>query len=294
MKTREGATGTRASRLIDRRIRDLGGWRGRTLARMRSLILQADPDMAEECKWVKATNPLGVPVWSHHGIVCTGEAYAKAVKLTFAQGARIPDPSRLFNSSLEGSTRRAIDIHEGETVDARAFKALVQAAVALNAPPAEVKASRAPRSRRARKRAPAKATPVLLAGGNPQIAMADGVAPVQSYIAAMPGWKREVGRRLDALIARVVPGVRRAVKWNSPFYGVEGRGWFLSFHVFNHYVKVTFFQGASLRPVPPGASKQKEVRYLDVHEGDPIDEARLARWVKQAAALPGWSPGRRS
>jgi hypothetical protein len=120
---------TPASRLIDRRIRELEGWRGETLARMRALILEADPEMAEEWKWE-------VPVWSHHGIVCTGEAYARAVKLTFARGARIPDPSRLFNSSLEGNTRRAIDIHEGETVNARAFKALVKAAVAVNRAPA--------------------------------------------------------------------------------------------------------------------------------------------------------------
>jgi hypothetical protein len=127
-----GATAQSGSRLIDQRIRDLGGWRGETLARMRALILEADPEMTEECKWVKPTNPLGVPVWSHGGMVCTGEAYAKVVKLTFARGASIPDPSRLFNSSLEGNTRRAIDIHEGENVDAAAFKALVKAAVAEN------------------------------------------------------------------------------------------------------------------------------------------------------------------
>jgi hypothetical protein len=132
-----GATRKPASRLIDQRIRDLGGWRGETLARMRELILEADPEMTEECKWIKPTNPLGVPVWSHAGIVCTGEAYAKVVKLTFARGASIPDPSRLFNSSLEGNTRRAIDIHEGEKVGARAFKALVKAAVALAGPPAK-------------------------------------------------------------------------------------------------------------------------------------------------------------
>jgi len=124
--------GKPASQLIDQRIRELGGWRGETLARMRALILEADPEMTEECKWVKPTNPSGVPVWSHDGIVCTGEAYAKIVKLTFAQGARLPDPSRLFNASLEGNTRRAIDIHEGENVNARAFKALVKAAVAHN------------------------------------------------------------------------------------------------------------------------------------------------------------------
>jgi hypothetical protein len=123
-----------ASRLIDQRIHELGGWRGETLARMRGLIHEADPDIVEECKWVKPTNPSGVPVWSHDGIVCTGETYAKVVKLTFARGATIADPSRLFNSSLEGNTRRAIDIHEGEKVDARAFKALIKAAVARNAP----------------------------------------------------------------------------------------------------------------------------------------------------------------
>jgi hypothetical protein len=131
----------------------------------------------------------------------------------------------------------------------------------------------------------------LLSGGNPQIAKADGDAPVRTYIAAMPGWKRRLGKRLDALIVRNVPGVRKAVKWNSPFYGIEGRGWFLSFHVFTRYVKVTFFRGTSLRPVPPGASKQKNVRSLDIHEDDDLDEAQMASWLKQAAALPGWTPG---
>jgi hypothetical protein len=119
------------------RIRDLGDWREETLARMRTLILEADPEMIEERKWIKVTNPMGVPVWSHAGIVCTGEVYTKVVKLTFAKGASIPDPSRLFNSSLEGNTRRAIDIHEGTKVAAAAFKALVKAAVALNGPPAK-------------------------------------------------------------------------------------------------------------------------------------------------------------
>ena len=131
------------------------------------------------------------------------------------------------------------------------------------------------------------AKPTLLAGGNPRIAKADGDAPVQAYIAAMPGWKSDVGRRLDALIVRTVPGVRKAVKWNSPFYGVEGQGWFLSYHCFTKYVKVTFFRGASLRPVPPGESKQKDVRYLDIHEDDQLDEARFAGWVTQASQLPG-------
>jgi hypothetical protein len=131
------------------------------------------------------------------------------------------------------------------------------------------------------------AKPTLLAGGNPQIAKADGDAPVQAYIAAMPGWKSDVGRRLDALIACIVPDVRKAVKWNSPFYGMEGQGWFLSYHCFTRYVKVTFFRGTSLRPVPPGPSKHKDVRYLDIREDDQLDEAQLAAWVKQASQLPG-------
>jgi hypothetical protein len=133
------------------------------------------------------------------------------------------------------------------------------------------------------------AKPKLLSGGNPQIAKGYGDAPVQAYIAAMPGWKQGVGRRLDALIERTVPGVRKAVKWNSPFYGArdEAQGWFLSFHCFAKYVKVAFFRGASLRPAPPGESKHKEVRYFHIHEDDQLDEARFADWVKQASQLPG-------
>jgi hypothetical protein len=152
------------------------------------------------------------------------------------------------------------------------------------------KPTMAPKPKSSKPRAGKKATVVLLSGGNPQIAKADGDAPVQAYIAAMPGWKRDVGRRLDALVARNVPKVCKAVKWNSPFYGVEGRGWFLSFHVFTRYVKVTFFRGASLRPVPPGASKHKDVRYFDIHEDGVVDEAQMAAWIRQAAALPGWVP----
>jgi len=132
--------------------------------------------------------------------------------------------------------------------------------------------------------------PVLLAGGYPQIAKGDGDAPVRAYIAAMPGWKRTVGRRLDALIVRTVPSVRKAVKWNSPFYGIEGQGWFLGFHCLAKYVKVAFFRGASLRPLPPGESKQKHVRYFDIHENDRIDEKLVASWIQQASALPGWEP----
>jgi hypothetical protein len=130
-------------------------------------------------------------------------------------------------------------------------------------------------------------TPVLLAGGNPQIAKGDGDGPVQAYLAAMPGWKRDIGRQLDALIVRTIPDVRKAVKWNSPFYGAGDRGWFLSFHCYMNYVKVAFFRGTSLRPVPPGESKVKDTRYLDIHEDDEIDEARLVDWIRQASRLPG-------
>ncbi len=127
----------------------------------------------------------------------------------------------------------------------------------------------------------------LLSGGNPQIAKADGDAPVQAYIAAMPGWKSEVGRRLDGFIVRTVPNVRKAVRWNSPFYGIEGQGWFESYHVFARYVKVTFLNGASLSPVPPGGGKDPDARWVDLYEGE-FDEEQLAEWFRQSAAIPGW------
>jgi hypothetical protein len=295
----ERATAMAASQLIEERIRALGGWRAEALAKVRRLIHEADPDIMENCKWIKPSNPLGVPVWSHAGIVCTGEAYKQVVKLTFARGASLADPRGLFNSSLEGNTRRAIDIRERAVLDAEAFKALIQAAVAENlrssAPtsksPPKAGAKAKPGVREAKPitvREGKKVAVVLLAGGNPQIAKADGDAPVQAYIAAMPGWKRDIGKRLDALVVRTVPNVRKAVKWNSPFYGIEGQGWFLSFHVFTRYVKVTFFRGTSLRPIPPGGTG-KDARWIDIHEAD-LDEARMSTWVKQAASLPGWVP----
>ncbi len=287
MKKSGSTEGQSASELIDKRIAELGDWRGETLSRMRKLIKEADPDVVEEWKW------MGTPVWSHDGIICTGESYKSIVKLTFAKGASLKDPAKLFNSSLDGNARRAIDIHEGEEVDAGAFKALIRAAVALNTSGGKARGRPAdPRPPAARASKPTKASakkPALLAGGNPQIAKADGDAPVQAYIAAMPGWKRDVGRRLDALIVRNVPNVRKAVRWNSPFYGIEGQGWFLGFHVFTHYVKVTFFRGTSLRPVPPGGTG-KDARWIDIHEDD-LDEAQLATWIKQAASIPGWDGG---
>jgi hypothetical protein len=153
-------------------------------------------------------------------------------------------------------------------------------------------AKKARPARKARKATKPQRKPLksaLLSGGNPQIAKADGNAPVQAFIAAMPGWKKGVGRRLDTLITRAVPRVKKAVKWNSPFYGIEGQGWFLNFHCFTKYVKVAFFAGASLRPVPPGASRHDKVRYLDIHENDALDEKRLVSWIRQAAAIPGWN-----
>jgi len=131
------------------------------------------------------------------------------------------------------------------------------------------------------------AKPKLLSGGNPQIPKGDGDEPVQAYIAAMPGWKRDVGRRLDALVEKTLPDVKKAVRWNSPFYGVEGKGWFLSYHCFTEYVKVTFLNGASLRPLPPVESKHPAVRYFHIYEDDQIDEEIVASWIRQASELPG-------
>jgi len=130
----------------------------------------------------------------------------------------------------------------------------------------------------------------LLSGGNPQIPKADGEAPVRAYIAAMPGWKREVGRRLDRLISKTVPGVCKAVKWNAPFYGMEGRGYFIGYHCLAKYVKVALCRGAALKPMPPGASKQEHVRYVDIYEDTTFDEELMAGWIRQASKLPGWSP----
>ena len=139
----------------------------------------------------------------------------------------------------------------------------------------------------AEKRSKTSAKPVLLSGGNPQIAKGYGNEPVQAYIDAMPGWKRDVGRHLDRLVEVAVPGVQKAVKWNSPFYGLEGEGWFLTFHCYTRYVKVTFFRGTSLDPVPPGESKTPETRYLDIYEDGELDEAQLVSWIEQASRLPG-------
>ena len=153
---------------------------------------------------------------------------------------------------------------------------------------AKPKAKRSGPSAALRKRGAAKAKPKLLSGENPQIAKADGDAPVKAYIAAIPGWKRDVARRVDALIVRAAPRAQKAVKWNSPFYGIDGKGWFVSFHCFTKYIKVGFFKGSSLRPLPPGASKHKEMRYLDIREGEKLDEKLFSSWIRQASKIPGW------
>ena len=190
------------------------------------------------------------------------------MKLTFFHGAQLSDPDNLFNAGLGGNKWRAIDIRKGDKVDEIALKALVREAVAYNTENAD-------------------GEPVLLSGGNPQIPKADGDAPVQAYIAAMPGWKSDVGHRIDDLIVRNVPSVRKAVRWNSPWYGIEGEGWFVSYHVFTRYVKVTFLNGASLCPAPHGSGKDKDSRWIDIYEGE-LNEVQMETWVRQAAALPGW------
>ncbi len=164
----------------------------------------------------------------------------------------------------------------------------------MNAPKKSPRAGKAakPKSQAAaRSEKPAGPTkPVtLLSGGNPQIAKGDGDAPVQAYIAAMPGWKSDLGRRLDALIVLHIPNVKKAVRWNSPFYGIEGQGWLVSFHVLTRYVKVNFFCGASLQPVPPGSGKDENARWIDIYENDPLDEVQMTEWLQQAARLPGWA-----
>jgi hypothetical protein len=260
---------------VTARIADISGWRGEMLATVRRLIRDAVPDAIEDIKWKKPSNPGGVPVWEQNGLICTGEVYKDKVKITFAHGAALADPKGLFNASLDAGTRRAIDLLEGGKLNEAAFKSLIKAAVAQN------------RSKAVKAKGKGD-KPVLLTGGNPQIAKGEGDAPVQAYIAAMPGWKQDIGKQLDALIVKAVPKVTKAVKWNSPFYGIEGQGWFVTFHVLTRYVKVTFFKGAHLTPPPPGfTAKSGESRWLDIPESG-FDEAQMADWLKQAAKLPGW------
>lgn len=249
------------------------------LLRIRALMRAADPEIVEDRRWGD------VPVWSRGGIICTGETYRDKVKMTFAKGASLADPDRLFNSSLDGRVRRAIDIFEPETMNDAALIRLVRAAVALNL---EKKAPAAKKAGPRGKAPAAEGAPVrLLAGGNPQIKKGEGASVVDEYIRAMPGWKRAVGEQIDRLIVSVCPTVRKAVKWNSPLYGRDDVGFFLGIHCLTRSVKIAFFRGSSLRPPPPGSSKSPDTRYLDVREDDAIDENLFSSWIRQAITLPG-------
>ena len=226
--------------------------------------------MVEEWKY------RGSPVWSRDGTLAVGNPQKDKVTLRFINGAQLKDPGKVFNAGLGGKQWRSVDISEGDEIDREAMKTLLREAVQYNI-----------ENSYERRRASSGGKPMLLSGGNPQIAKADGDAPVQAYIAAMPEWKHDVGRRLDALIERTVPDVRKAVRWNSPWYGVEGMGWFLSYHVFTRYVKVTFTNGMRLDPLPPGEAKDPDSRWINIHEGE-LDEAQMETWVRQAAEVPGW------
>ncbi len=274
MASEMSSDGLSATERIDARILELGDWRGEMLGELRGLIHEAEPDVTEEWKW------RGLPVWEYNGVLAVGDGFKDKVKLTFQSGAALKDPKGVFNAGLDGNKWRAIDLYEGDVVDKAAFKALVRRAVSYNT---------SERLKRA-KGGKVDGKPVLLSGGNPQIPKGDGDGPVRDYIDAVPRWKRDVVRRVDELIVGNVPGVSKAVRWNSPFYGVDGQGWFVSYHVFSRYVKVTFLNGASLDPLPPGSGKDEDSRWIDVYEGE-LDEGQMGEWIRQSAALPGWDGG---
>ena len=279
-----------ASERIDQAIAELADWRGEKLAEIRKLIHEVDPEVVEDWKW------MGTPVWSHEGMYALANAHKAKVKLTFHHGAQLEDPKKLFNAGLEGNKWRAIDFFEGDRTNRTALKALLREAIAYNRTHKvpKSKGSRPHSKKSAKKKSAVRkksaAKVALLSGGNPQIPKGDGDAPVKAYIAAMPGWKKKAGKRLDALIVRIVPGVRKAVRWNSPFYGLDGQGWFLAFHCFTKYIKVTFLNGASLDPLPPVGSKDPNTRYVHLYEDEEPDEGQLADWIRQSSQLPGWLP----
>ena len=260
-----------AEERIDARMAELDDWRGARLAEFRKLIHEAEPDVTEEWKW------RGTPVWEYNGILLVGDGFKDKVKLTFQCGAMLRDANKVFNAGLGGNKWRAIDSFEGDEIDKTGFKKLVREAVSYNTKQRLSKANGGM----------VDGKPVLLSGGNPQMPKSEGDAPVQAYIAAIPRWECDLARRLDEIIVGNVPEVRKAMRWNSPFYGVEGRGWFVSYHVFSRYVKVTFLNGASLDPVPSGDGKDPDARWVDIYEGE-LDEEQMADWVRQSAGLPGW------
>lgn len=260
-----------ASERIDARIAELGDWRGEKLAELRGLIQDAEPDVEEG--WQSE----GTAVWSYNGILLAGDGFEDRVKLIFHSGAMLKDPKGVFNAGLDGDGRRAIELFEGDDVDKTAFKGMVRKAVSYNT---KIRLESA-------KGGEFDGKPVLLSGGNPQIPKSDGDGPIRTYIDAIPGWKRETTRRIDEIIVENVPGVLKAVRWNSPFYGLEGRGWFVSYHMFSRYIKVTFLNGAILEPEPAGSGKDPDSRWIDIYEGE-LDEEQLAEWVRQSSAVPGW------
>ena len=270
-KPKNSSEDVTAPERIDARIEELGDWRGEKLAELRSLIHDAEPDVQEGWK------SKGFPGWSYNGTLLVGDVYKDKVRLTFHSGAALKDPKNIFNADLDGDKRRAIDLFEGNDVDKTAFKAIVRQAVSYNTRQLLAKA----------KGGMVDGKPVLLSGGNPQIPKSDGDAPIRTYIDAIPGWKRETTRRIDEIIVENVPGVLKAVRWNSPFYGVEGQGWFVSYHMFSRYIKVTFLNGATLQPEPPGSGKDPDARWIDIQEGQ-LDEAQLANWIRQSSTTLGW------
>lgn len=223
------------------------------------LVKQVAPEFTQTVKWGQGCFTHGD---AHKAFI---HAAADHVQFGFYVGSALHDPQRVLVGN--GKHVRHVKVYATKDIPREALAALLQQV-------------------REPKKAPKTSSVVLLSGGNPQIAKGEGDAVVQAYLAAMPGWKADIGRRLDAIITKTVRGVHKAVKWNSPFYGIKGEGWFVSFHCFNKYVKVTFFQGASLRPAPVGKSKYESVRYHDIYEGQ-LDDAQFAKWVKQASRLPG-------
>ena len=269
--TKKSADELSAAERIDARVAELDDWRGARLAEFRKLIHEAEPDVTEEWKW------RGTPVWEYNGILLVGDGFRDKVKLTFHSGAMLRDRDNVFNAGLGGNKWRAIDSFEGDEIDKTGFKKLVREAVSYNTKQRLSKT----------KGGMVDGKPVLLSGGNPQMPKSEGDAPVQAYIAAIPRWKSDLARRLDEIIVSNVREVRKAMRWNSPFYGIDGRGWFVSYHVFSRYVKVTFLNGSSLDPVPSGGGKDPDARWVDIYEGE-LDEEQMADWVRQSAGLPGW------
>lgn len=312
-----------ASKQIDKLIAKTKDWRGDRLAEVRKLIHEVDPDVVEDWKWmgtpcwshdgmyvianphkdkVKLTFFHGAQLPDPKKLFNAGLGGGKWRAIDFREGDKVNKSAlkALLRAAVKYNAAHDVPKSKGSRANMPKKKSAKSAKRVKTAKPSK-KAAR-PSRKSATKSAPRRSSkpaakaamrrtakkPKLLSGGNPQIAKGEGDAPVQAYIAAAPGWKGDVARRLDALIVDAIPAVRKAVKWNSPFYGIEGNGWFMSFHCMSKYVKVAFFKGGALSPPPPVASSDPHVRYFHVHEGEPINESVVAGWIRQAAALPGW------